>query len=466
MFLRSKVAAFAAFAGLSATVATAATASDIDVQSIAEEAYIYGYPLVLMDISKQVMTNVANVSATKAPINQFVHLRTFPDASFTDVVSPNADTLYSSAMLDLSREPIILSVPDTNGRYYLFQMLSAWTNVFASPGKRTTGTRAGNFAIVGPTWTGTLPPGVTEYRSPTNLVWILGRTQTNGPSDYAAVHALQNKYKLTPLSAWGTNYRPPTNVATDPNLDMTTPPVDQAANLSAPDFFERLAKLMKANPPAKADDPILARMAEIGIVPGRTFNTGRLDQPFLTALAKARNAAKAKIAARASNDPSSPTINGWQIAYDLGTYGTDYLLRAFVALYGLGANLPEDAIYPRTAVDSTGAALDGANRYVIHFEKDQVPPVNAFWSLTMYNDRQFFVANPINRYAIGDRDALKFNADGSLDIYIQNAAPGATKESNWLPAPSGKFNMLMRLYWPKPEVLDRTWQPPGVDRAD
>lgn len=433
-------------------------------RSAAKDAYIYGYPLVLMDVTRAKLTNVPHpIGAGLAPVNQFGNIRTFPDATFTDVVSPNADTLYSSAWLDLSQGPMVLSVPDTHGRYYLMPMLDAWTNVFASPGKRTTGTGKGDFAITGPGWTGTLPAGMKQFKSPTETVWIIGRTQTNGKADFAAVNAIQDQYKLTPLSAWGKPHSPPANVPIDPSVDMKAAPVDTVAAMDAPAFFGRLAALMKANPPALADAPMVAKMAAIGVVPGQQFILNRSGENMAKAIADGVNDGKQRIKELAHDPGIGKLINGWTFATkDIGVYGTNYDARAGVAAVGLGANIPEDAVYPLARVDADGQPLNGANKYVIHFDRGQLPPANAFWSITMYNDRQFFVANPINRYAIGSRDRLKFNPDGSLDIYMQHDSPGAAKESNWLPADSGSFNLALRLYWPKETVLSGAWAPPPV----
>jgi hypothetical protein len=419
---------------------------------IAVEAYAFGYPLVLMDVTRQMMTAVPKAGALKAPVNQFIHVREFPDPTFTDVVSPNADTLYSTAWLDLTKEPIILSVPDVGKRYYLMEMLDAWTNVFAAPGTRTTGNGRGDFAIVGPQWKGTLPAGVKEIKSPTNMVWLLGRTQTNGKEDYAAVRAIQDQYKLTPLSAWGKDYKPPDNAPVAAGIDVKTPPVEQVAKMDAATFYARLNTLMKDNPPANADASAVNSIAAIGVAPGTTFDLKSLDPAVAKSVAEARK-------------PHGKKVNGWDVMTNLGRYGTDYLFRSVVAIVGLGANLPEDAIYPRATEDTDGQPLTGANSYVVHFPKGQLPPVNAFWSLTMYNSKQFFVQNPINRYAIGDRDKLKFNDDGSLTITIQHESPGKEKESNWLPAPADQFNMFMRLYWPKKEIEDGAWKMPGVERV-
>jgi hypothetical protein len=431
---------------------------------IAVEAYAFGYPLVLMDVTRQMMTAVPKAGALKAPVNQFIHVREFPDPTFTDVVSPNADTLYSTAWLDLTKEPIILSVPDVGKRYYLMEMLDAWTNVFAAPGTRTTGNGRGDFAIVGPQWKGTLPAGVKEIKSPTNMVWLLGRTQTNGKEDYAAVRAIQDQYKLTPLSAWGKDYKPPDNAPVAAGIDVKTPPVEQVAKMDAATFYARLNTLMKDNPPANADASAVNSIAAIGVAPGTTFDLKSLDPAVAKSVEGSVKTAQAKIVAEARK-PHGKKVNGWDVMTNLGRYGTDYLFRSVVAIVGLGANLPEDAIYPRATEDTDGQPLTGANSYVVHFPKGQLPPVNAFWSLTMYNSKQFFVQNPINRYAIGDRDKLKFNDDGSLTINIQHESPGKEKESNWLPAPADQFNMFMRLYWPKKEIEDGAWKMPGVERV-
>jgi hypothetical protein len=436
-------------------------------KAVAEEAYVYGYPLVLMDVTRAKLTNVAQpMEMGLAPINQFGNVGTFPDPSFTNVVSPNADTLYSSAWLDLRKEPMVLSVPDTHGRYYLFEMLDAWTNVFASPGKRTTGTGKGDFAITGPEWSGLLPAGMHEIKAPTDMVWIIGRTQTNGVADFPAVHALQEQYKLTPLSAWGKQSMPP-RVPTDPDRDMTTSPVETVASMDATTFFGRLTMLMKDNPPAAADGPMVAKLATIGVVPGEPFDLNKGGKLTGKAIAGGVEDGKKRVVELGHKPDNSRMVHGWMMTtQDIGTYGTDYDARAGAALVGLGANLPADAIYPMARVDGNGKPLTGANRYVIHFDRGQTPPVNAFWSVTMYNDKQFFVANPIDRYAIGDRDKLKYNADGSLDLYLQHDSPGKDRVSNWLPADAGSFNVMMRMYWPKEAVLSGAWGPPAIRRVE
>jgi hypothetical protein len=433
-----------------------AQAREKEAFDLAQRAYVYGYPLVLMDLTRRVMTNVPAPRDDKAPMGQLAHMSRLPDPSFTTVVSPNVDTLYSSAWVDVSNEPAVLHVPDTGDRYYLMQMLDNWTNTFASPGKRTTGTRAKDFAIVGPMWTGTLPAGMTEIRSPTEKVWILGRIQTNGPDDVPAVQTLQKQLTLSPLNAHGGTA--PTRV--DATLDMKTPPAQQVARMDALTFFGRLADLLRENPPPASDGDMIQGLQRLGIAPGEKLDRRKLDPVTLRAMQRAVPAAKASITKAIPE--GARHVNGWDVrTTDIGRYGNDYMRRAAVAMAGLGASLPEDAVYPTAMQDAEGAALNGAKRYVLHFDRASLPPVQAFWSVTVYDDRHFLAANPIHRYALGDRDPLTYNPDGSLDLYLQNTRPEG-HESNWLPVPKGKFNLIMRLYSPKPEVLDGRWSPPAV----
>ncbi|MCC7086226.1 MAG: DUF1254 domain-containing protein [Pirellulales bacterium] len=438
--------------------ASAENLSDEEAFKIGADTYVYGYPLVTMEITRRVMTNAVSPEGTHAPMGQFVLMRRYPDATFTDVTAPNADTLYSTAWLDLAKEPYVLSLPDEDGRYYLMPMLSGWTDVFTVPGKRTTGTKAQTYAITGPHWTGKLPGGVTELKSPTNMVWILGRTYCTGtPEDYQAVHAIMDRYQLVPLSAFGKPYTPPRR-AVDPTIDMKTPVREQVHALDAGAYFNLLATLMKDNPPAKADGPMVEKMAKIGIVPGEKFDGSKLSADVAARIPKSAQGQIMGHFKKAGKDN-----NGWIFTTKTGVYGTDYLERAFITAIGLGANRPQDAVYPTSEVDGDGHPYRGTHKYTIHFPKGQTPPVNAFWSITMYNADYFFVDNPLNKYTVSPRNDLKYNADGSLDIYIQNKSPSKDKEANWLPAPKGKFILMMRLYWPKektPSIIDGSWTPP------
>jgi len=432
---------------------------------IASDAYVYGYPLVTMEMTRRIITNVASIQGTRGPMGQIIKLRQYPDASFRDVTAPNADTLYTTAFIDVGKEPWVISVPDMKGRYYLLPMLSGWTDVFDVPGKRTTGTGPQTYAITGPGWSGVLPKGVKEVKSPTSIVWILGRIYCTGtPEDYAAVHALQDQFTLVPLSSYGKTYTPAPGTV-DPSIDMKTPVRDQVNKLDAVAYFTLLAQLMKTNPPAAADAPEVARYAKIGLVPGKDFDASKLKADFVNRIPQIgfdRIMLQIKVNSAVKN------LNGWIFDTKTGVYGTDYLNRALVTAIGLGANRVKDAVYPTSLKSSTGDDYSGANKYVMHFPKGQLPPTRGFWSLTMYDANFFFVANPLNRYSISARQALKPNPDGSVDLYIQNQSPGPDKESNWLPAPAGKFLLMLRMYWPSeksPSILNGTWSPPAVKRT-
>jgi hypothetical protein len=379
------------------------------------------------------------------------------------VVRPNFDTLYSSGWLDLTKEPMVVSVPDTRGRYYLLPMLDMWTDVFASPGWRTTGTEAANFLVTPPGWSGTVPADFTQIKATTPYVWIIGRTKTDGPADYDAVHKIQAGYRITPLSQWGKEPVAP-EVKIDPSIDMKTPPKIQVDTMPAGRFFAYAAELLKLHPPHATDEPIIARLKRIGFEPGKSFDLDKADPAVKNALDTAPEDAQKLMAWKV------PTLarvaNYWSMNTDtMGVYGNYYLKRAIVTQLGLGANLPEDAIYPLNLGDSEGKPLDGANNYAIHFDKDQIPPAEAFWSITLYDPEGFQVANPLNRFAVSSWMPFKYNSDGSLDLYFQNGSPGAGKEANWLPAPKGPFNLTMRLYAPKSDALTGKWNPPPVTKT-
>jgi hypothetical protein len=441
--------------------------SAAEATSIATDAYVYGYPLVTMEMTRRVSTNVEKQEGTRGPMGQFVNVRGYPNASFRDITAPNADTLYSQAWLDVSKEPYVLSIPDEKGRYFLMPMLDGWTTVFQVPGTRTTGTKAQKYLISGPGWSGAVPDGVTQYKSTTNMVWILGRTYCTGtPQDYAAVHALQDQYKVVPLSSYGKPYTAPAGLL-DPSVDMKTPVRDQVNNMDVNKYFDTLAMLMKDNPPTAEDAPMVAKMARIGLVPGQPFDGSKLDPSVAAALKGVPKDAFGKIMANFKD--AGTMVNGWLFTTKTGVYGTDYLTRATVTAIGLGANRPQDAVYPTSEASADGKPYDGAaKKYVVHFDKGQMPPVNGFWSITMYDAGYFFVDNPLNRYNLSSRNKYVANADGSTDLYLQADSPGKAKESNWLPAPKGRFILMLRMYWPKetpPSIIDGTWKPPQVQTA-
>ena len=449
------------------------SATEQEAYAIGVDAYLYFYSLVTMDITRKQLTNVEHGKGLSGPMNAFANISEYPPADMKVVVRPNFDTLYSSGWLDLTKEPVIVSVPDTGGRYYLLPMLDMWTDVFASPGWRTTGTQAGNFIVVPPGWRPDLrdrlieefklPKDTQRIDAPTPYVWIVGRTKTDGPQDYDAVNKIQAGYKITPLSQWG-KAPEAAQGKIDPTVDMKTPPKIQVDTMPAGKFFAYAAELIKLQPPHITDEPIIARMKRIGIEPGKSFDIDKADPAVKKAFERVPSGAQKLMEWKT---PSlARVVNGWSMNTDtMGVYGNYYLKRAIVAQIGLGANLPEDAIYPLNLGDESGKPLDGANKYTIHFDKATIPPVNAFWSITLYDQEGYQVANSLNRFAVSSWMPFQYNPDESLDLYFQNESPGADKEANWLPAPKGPFNLTMRLYAPKSEALTGKWNPPPVTRV-
>ncbi len=433
------------------------TLSD-DVRTLAAEAYIYLYPLVTMEATRR---QAINTPAGDHPgfglPDEFHHVREFPHADFRAVVRPNFDTLYSSAWIDLGAGPVKVSAPDTDDRYFMLPILDMWTDVFANPGKRTTGTGAQEFTLVGPGGAGDLDLDGTVIEAPTPWVWIIGRTQTNGPADYVAVNRVQDGFRIEPLTPRA-EFRP------DPDADTRTEPLRIVNGMSGVDFFTYASAPLAANPPHATDHDVLARIAGIGIEPGAAFDPGRLAAGELDELEAGVADAKRKIPAALRRFGTA--ANGWMMNTEtMGVYGNLYLKRALVTQVGLGANPAEDAIYPLLVADADGAPTDGGNDYVIHFDADGLPPVAAFWSITMYDGEGFQVPNELDRFAIGDRDPLTYNADGSLDIYVQRENPGPDRVANWLPSVPGPSGITMRLYAPEPAILDGSWVPPVVKRV-
>lgn len=435
-----------------------------EAKTIAKDAYLFGLPVVFIQIQSDYQTHTTKVAKAKAPVNQFMHYRAFVDASDRSVVGFNVDNLYSLANLDLTKEPIILSIPEMGNRFWLMQLIDAWNGVPAAPGSRTLDGKGGNFAITGPGWQGQLPAGMEELKSPTNLTIIAGRTYCSGPSDYAAIHKLQDQYKLTPLSQWGKNYIPPANVPLKEGVTDTILVNKQFNALSAEQFYKNLNHLMVSNPPYAADSAVLREIEKIGIKPGADFSLSSFTPEIARAIEEGY--AEGFKAMMEEANHLGKIVNGWSLSYDLGKYGTRYVYRAAWTYFGVGGNLLEDAFYPLAQTDADNNPLDGANKYTLTFTKDQIPPANAFWSLTMYDFDAYLVPNKLNRYSLGDRSNMKFGKDSSLTIYLQNTSPGKDKESNWLPAPqSGKFKVALRLYVPKQSVVDGSWIPPAIRKV-
>ncbi|MBR1003629.1 hypothetical protein ABIF65_007937 [Bradyrhizobium japonicum] len=428
------------------------------------ECYVYGFPLVLMDVTNGVVTATSKSEEYKAPFNQFGRMRGYVSPDFKDVVRISVSTVWSFAILDLDKEPMIASHPDTKGRYIVLQLMNMWTDDFASIGSRTTGSGAGKFLIAGPKWNGTAPADVKDvYRCPTRFAWLLVQMSAAGPQDFPEIHALQDQLQITPLSAWGKPYTPPSNVPVDPAVDLTATPYDQVRLMTGEMFFKRLARLLKDNPPYPADTGMLDKLRKFGIEPGKEFDTSKLDPAIIRGL----NAAPAEVWLKfqaALYD--TPAVNGWLNMLNLGRYGTDYNTRALIAWLGLGALTSDDAVYPSAFVDGDGNVLDGAAKYVLHFGKDEFPPsASGVWSVSPYREN-FYVRNSLNRYGILSGMPLKYNADGSLDIYIQATTPGADNETNWLPCPpSLPFNLTIRAYQPSKPLLDGSYKIPPVKRT-
>ena len=466
-----------------------------ELRDIAVDAYLYAYPMVLMEATRRASTQVQNSLAGRAPMNQFGHRTTFPEPGATDVGWPSADMLYSSLWYDVSQRPLVIRVPAAGNRYYTLSLLDMWSDEYAARGTRVMGNGEQTFMIVGPHWQGNVPFGTDVVRSPTGVGWLLARIQTGGPAEYGVVNQFQASLTATPAATpvappttatpyrrgaakpatWPHQFAPGTGHELSGSVpSMTTrsyvtwdtqgSPGQQVASMSPATFFTLFAELLRANPPHDNDNAILHRMQRIGLAGPQPFSYDRLDPVVKQALDDARPMAGRRISDAVSR--LGTPMNGWNsVLTGIGTYGTDYLRRAAIAYAGLGATTPEEALYPVTAVDEKGRRLRSNDDYILHFDKGQLPPVNAFWSLTLYNDANGLAPNGAGRYTVRSTDPLKYNADGSLDIYISRDNPGDNRASNWLPTPSqGNFSLSMRLYWPQDLALDGAWAPPPVER--
>ena len=435
-----------------------------DAHDIAVETFIYAYPLVLTELTRRTRTNVASPTRDgKAPMNQFSHVPGAPVIGTDEVSPPEADTVRSTLWYDISREPLAIRVPDSGGRYYALWMRDMWTHLFAVAGTRNTGTATQIFLVVPPGWRGTPPAGAVVVQSPTMYGWIDVKVRVNGATDLPNVQRFQRALTGTPLSQWGNPYemRGP---SLDASWDTRTPARDQIARLSASQFLSLFAILARANPPGAEDAAMLARMHRIGIVPGVNVAQGGDTPTARELLERAWAEAQRRVLAAA---PDAERRNGWRRdATATEIDAADYLHRAASARGGLSPIPADDGISLTADADAEGRSLLSDNRYVLRFEAQQLPPVRGFWSLTMYDDRHLFAANPKERYAIGDCDEPWLNADGSLDLFIQHTPPAMQSEANWLPAPRrGPFSMTLRLYWPARDVIEGRWRPPAVRRV-
>ena len=421
-----------------------------DVWELVSEAYIYAFPLVLTDATQTLSTNTDGTITGRAPVNQFNHAKRLADASFRTVVTPNVDTVYSQAWLDISAEPMVFVLPETD-RFCNVQLLDAWTNTAAVLDK------AGTYALTLPGWEGRLPDGVTRVNVPTATVWAITRIVLSGNEDLPNVYAIQEQMQLLPLSAYAGSgaYIAPTGTYSEENDFI---PVSKVLSMTPEAFFNTANALMQVNPPAEEDGELLKKLAAIHVGAGMTFDASILGEDAAERWAQMLKQLRGMLAADGAS--YARQLGQW-IYYGapIGNFGTAYTYRAMVALVGLGANTVDVAIYPKTAVDEAGAVLNGKKTYVLHFET--LPPTlgDGFWSVTAYGEDDFLIDNPIDRYCINDRSDVRLNADGTLDIVLSKDAPEDT--SNWLPVSDGAFHLFMRIYVPDMTALD-TWQPPVI----
>ena len=430
----------------------------------AMEEYVYGFPLVMSDLTRQVETAVPTAGGLAAPINQFTRMRGYVPWNWDNVVRVSFNSLWSFAALDLGTEPMIVSFPDGKDVPTAFRVLNSWTDVIGTGGSRQPDINAGDYLIVGPGWNGTPPPGIKKViQSTTRYGWFIVEMAAASPQDFPKIHPLQDQLKVTPLSAYGKPYTPPAAVPVDPTVDLTATPYDQLRLMTGEMFFKKLAALLKDNPPYPADKTMIERLKRIGVEPGKEFDPSKLDPSVREGINKAPAEVWFKFATAAFGEKPP---NGWGTLYNIGRFGTDYATRAYVAYFGLGAGLKEDIIYPTAFVDGNGWALDGTHKYVVHFDKAFLAlPANGVWSISVYREN-FYVHNSLERYGLPPGN-LKYNADGSLDVYLQATSPGADKESNWLPSPpSGMFNATLRIYNPTAEALDPAHRFPPIQRLE
>jgi hypothetical protein len=417
-----------------------------------EAAYVYGMPAVLMRLTVQ-----------RFPTNLLIGVGRLATPEQRTVVAPNHDTLYSVSRLDLSSGPLVVDAPASGGRYTVIQLLDAYTNAFAYIGSGAERDHDQSVALVPPGWQGAIPAGVRVVQSPTRLVWLLGRTLVDGPDDVPAATGLMGRHSLTPLTDWIGGKR-------DHEIVIANPAGDQSA-VTVPGglaFFDALGKALAADPPPPSDGCALGAFAAAGIGPGLTPSTG--SDPLVAQALSAAAAAGARLVSRAvivQRRDSQRRHHGWAFsAPDIARFGTDYPYRAVVASVGLAANTRAEAFYPNTDVDRDGKPLSGHHRYVLTFRPGELPPVRAFWSLTMYDRERFLVANPIDRYSVGDRTpGLRYGCGRSLKVYVQQRPPHGRLQTNWLPAPPGRFELHLRLYEPKPSATNGKWRPPTVTRV-
>lgn len=439
------------------------------MEQLSREAYAFGFPLVLMDTSSKYTAAFSRSSdkQSKVSMYQFYHTRKVRETRYHDLASLDNDMIYSTAWLNLAQDPVVLTVPSSGKRFYVGGLTQGWSEIFGVVGTRATGNRRQRFLLSGPQWKGKTPEGMKSLRSSTNLVWVPIRIDATGGGDIASARAFQNGLRLTPLSLWGKNRSTLRMVDIDQGLDLKKTPRDQVLEMTAEEFYTKLCALMVDNPPAPLDSAFVDKLRTLGIIPSRNFKFKDLPQETQMALNESTKGAKNYILSHQSSfSPVGRLVNGWTMPLtDTAGFGTDYYRRAYEAYQGLGHLPPQDGFFPVAYEDNMGQQLMGENTYQITFDKDQLPPVNGFWSMTMYQLPDVnLVDTALRRYSLGQYNRLKYNPNGSLTIYVQPTNPGKDRESNWLPSAKGNYQLTLRMYWPKKEVVEGRWTPPLVER--
>lgn len=454
----------AAVAGFGPRAAQAAEATAAEVRAIAKEAYVYGFPMVdSYRIQHAYFVDTKNPEY-KGPWNQIVNTPRVYTPADTAIQTPNSDTPYSWLGLDLRTEPMVLTVPPIEkDRYFSVQMLDAYTFNFAYLGSRATGNDGGSFLVAGPGWKGETPSGVKKViRSETDFIWAAYRTQLFNPDDIDNVKKVQAGYKAEPLSAFLGQTAPAAAPAVD-FIKTLTPKEEK----TSPEFFNILNFILQYCPTDPSETELMARFAKIGVGAGKTIDFDKLSPEMKAAFEQGMADAWKELATLEKQKIDTGEVTSGDVFGTREYLKNNYLYRMAGAVLGIGGNSKQEAMYPVYAVDADGKKLDGANRYALRFAPGQLPPVNAFWSLTMYElPQSLLVANPINRYLLNSPMLPQFvkDADGGLTFYVQNELPGKDKEANWLPAPKGPFIAFMRLYWPKEEALEGKWKHPPMTK--
>jgi hypothetical protein len=454
----------AAVAGFGPRAAQAAEATAAEVRAIAKEAYVYGFPMVdSYRIQHAYFVDTKNPEY-KGPWNQIVNTPRVYTPADTAIQTPNSDTPYSWLGLDLRTEPMVLTVPPIEkDRYFSVQMLDAYTFNFAYLGSRTTGNDGGSFLVAGPGWKGETPSGVKKViRSETDFIWAAYRTQLFNPDDIDNVKKVQAGYKAEPLSVFLGQTAPAAAPAVD-FIKTLTPEEEK----TSPEFFNILNFILQYCPTDPSETELMARFAKIGVGAGKTIDFDKLSPEMKAAFEQGMADAWNELATLEKQKIDTGEVTSGDVFGTREYLKNNYLYRMAGAVLGIGGNSKQEAMYPVYAVDADGKKLDGANRYALRFAPGQLPPVNAFWSLTMYElPQSLLVANPINRYLLNSPMLPQFvkDADGGLTFYVQNESPGKDKEANWLPAPKGPFIAFMRLYWPKEDALEGKWKHPPMTK--